>query len=250
MPKIGLVTDIHANTEALDAILSALDREKIDHLVCLGDIVGYGAEPAGCVSRIRKHARVSILGNHDAAVAGKMDLRYYHDEVASVFPKHRKQLGQEDLAWLAERPYEVLDADASAAYCHGNPGYPEAFGYLLQPLGASLAADQRPDLAHLRAVFFGHSHLPRCFEVAPDRTATNLARDGLVQLREGYRYFVSVPSVGQPRDYDPRAGAVVYDADAGTLEFLRVEYDVDRAAQKILEAGNPSEYAYRLYRGI
>lgn len=249
--KIGLITDIHANIEALTAVLAELDREGVDQIVCLGDVVGYGADPEACCTLVRQRAALTLVGNHDAGAVGRLNLSRYHDEVREVLESHRRLISPENYAWLQSLPFEEVDEVASAAYCHASPEDPEVFHYVLDADSASIAAyARRQDLGHLRAVFFGHSHLPRCFAVDADYEVVCSGKQGVITLRPDLRYYISVPSSGQPRDYDVRAGAGIYDTEASTFTFVRVEYDYEAAARKIEVAGYPSEYAIRLYHGV
>ena len=248
--RIGLITDIHANIAALEAVLGALDRAGVDQIVCLGDIVGYGADPEACCNRVRERAQLTLLGNHDAGICGRIDPLYYHQSVRQVINWHRRAVSPENREWLRALPHEVVDEVASAAYCHASPINPEAFEYLTSSEGATLAARSREDLRGVRAVFFGHSHLPRCFQVDADLRASCIAIEGVVQLQPGCQYFVSVPSVGQPRDFDCRAGGGIYDTGIGAFEFVRVDYDFEAAADKIRAAHYPREFADRLSRGV
>src|SRR5262245_4180811 len=121
MPRFGIFSDVHANQEALIAVLKAFESERIDRFICLGDVVGYGASPNECCDLVRKAAQHTILGNHDAAVAGRMDYSYYYDAARHALDLHAAVLRPENMAWLKTLPYEVRDLQAGVQFCHGSP---------------------------------------------------------------------------------------------------------------------------------
>jgi len=248
--RIAIMTDIHANLEALEVVLEAIGRAKVDLVACLGDVVGYGADPEACCALVRKHAAFTVVGNHDAAVAGRRRGAYHHEDVSAVIRAHQAMISAESMAWLRALPFEELLPEASAAFCHGSPSDPEQFYYLMRPQEASYVARCRPDLENFAATFFGHTHLPVCFEVAKDFSCEDLGDPTAIKLQPGLRYFVSVPSVGQPRDCDPRTGFVVYDSSIPAVEFVRLDYDHETAARKIFQAGLPPRFAHRLSLGV
>src|SRR5438093_10514169 len=125
--RVGLFSDTHSNLEALSAVLRKLDEEGVDKLVCLGDTVGYGANPNETCDLVRSRAAVTILGNHDAAVAGRMDYSYYYDAARNALDLHARQLSQENMVWLRNLPYEVREGDIT--FCHGSPINLAAFEY-------------------------------------------------------------------------------------------------------------------------
>lgn len=250
--RIGLISDIHGNLEALHACLRALEGENVDEVACLGDVVGYGADPEACCDLVRKAARLCLLGNHDAGVCGRLDLSYFHDEARDAILMHRYQLSPENLAWLNALPYQAtvhIAGQGGVAYCHGDPVSPQDFGYIVSASHVETSAAVCTDLQGVRAVIFGHAHLPQAFEVSSGK-AKRVDRDVPIEMRRDRQYYFSVGSVGQPRDFDVRAACAVYDAGRQTFEFLRAEYDLDAAANKILAAGLPDYFALRLYRGV
>src|SRR5688572_16016520 len=126
--RYAIFSDTHANIEALTAVLKAYQSERIDRFVCLGDTVGYGASPNECCDKIRQLAAFTILGNHDAAVAGRMDYSYYYDAARNALDKHARQLSAANMNWLKELPYEVRENGIS--FCHGSPINLEEFEYI------------------------------------------------------------------------------------------------------------------------
>ena len=241
--RTAILSDIHSNLEALEAALGALTFLRVDRVVCLGDLVGYGADPQAVVSRIREVVQFTIMGNHDAAVAGKMDFLYYYDSAKEALVWTREQLSADNLAFLQALPYSR--EEGRACYVHGEPLEPETFNYLYLFEHAEF---MRYHYAQLKDVtFVGHSHLRRVYELSAD-DVIELPVEDLV-LRPDRKYAIAVGSVGQPRDYDPRAAFAVYDDESHAVTFHRAEYSVDAAAEKILRAGLPDYFAARLFSG-
>lgn len=242
--RTAILSDTHANLEALTAVLRAAEEDGAERFVCLGDTVGYGADPNECCDLVRERAVVTILGNHDAAVAGRMDYSYYYDAARHALDAHASALTQPNLRWLRALPYEHrVD---SIAFCHSGPFDHDKFEYVFTAEHAERFMPLRNDLAHL--TFFGHTHLCRAFALSDDGVADVIGER--VELRPDHRYVISVGSVGQPRDRDPRASYGLHDAEEGVLYFRRVSYDVTVAARKIVEAELEPNFALRLFLGV
>jgi putative phosphoesterase len=242
--KIGIFSDTHANLEALTAVIDAFDDEGVDKLVCLGDTVGYGANPNECCDIVKARAAFTILGNHDAAVAGRMDYSYYYDAARQALDLHAALLRPENMTWLQTLPYEVREGHVS--FCHGSPVNIEEFEYIFAPEQAARCLPEWERLADV--TFIGHSHL--CKSFALDRDDVHEVVASKFELRPGHKYIISVGSVGQPRDYDNRASYTVYDTEARLFEFKRVSYDIDTAAQKIFSAKLERNFGNRLFIGV
>lgn len=242
--RIGIFSDTHANLEALTAVLAELRRENPDKLVCLGDTVGYGASPEECCTLVRQAAAFSILGNHDAAVAGRMDYSYYYDAARQALDLHASLISDENMSWLRSLPYIVRQDDL--AFCHGSPINLEEYEYIFEP---DQAARCLPDWERLAEVtFIGHSHLGKAFALTRNDVYEVVAQE--FPLRPGMRYIISVGSVGQPRDCDPRAGYAIFDTVKRYFEFRRVPYDISSAARKIFQANLGHNFGDRLFRGM
>jgi diadenosine tetraphosphatase ApaH/serine/threonine PP2A family protein phosphatase len=243
--RYGIFSDTHANLEALEAVLREFDKQKVDALICIGDTVGYGAQPNDCCDRVRKLTKFTILGNHDAAVAGRMDYSYYYDAAREALDHHSAQVSEANMEWLRGLPYSQEDGDV--LFCHGSPVDMEQFEYIFTIDQASTCLPMWDELK--RATFIGHSHLCKAYALGKDRVYEVLTKD--FELHPEFRYIVSVGSVGQPRDHDPRASFTIYDTDRGTFEFKRVEYDVATAAQRIFDDNRLSDsFGARLFAGI
>jgi diadenosine tetraphosphatase ApaH/serine/threonine PP2A family protein phosphatase len=242
--RIGLFSDTHANLEALGSVLDALDAAKVDQLVCLGDTVGYGADPNPCCDLVRTRAAFCILGNHDAAVAGRMDYSYYYDAARQALDLHASLLSAENMTWLKTLPYERRQGHVN--FCHGSPVNLEEFDYVFSTEQAARCLPQWGELADV--TFIGHSHLCKAFALSADDVHEVVAQR--FEIRPGFRYIVSVGSVGQPRDYDNRASYAIYDEKARIFEFHRVPYDIESAANKIFAANLERNFGNRLFIGV
>lgn len=242
--RIGIFSDTHANIEALTSVMEAYHSERIDKFVCIGDTVGYGASPNECCDLIRELAAFTILGNHDAAVAGRMDYSYYYDAARNALDLHSRQLTAENMAWLKSLPYEVRDGDL--LFCHGSPVNLEEFEYIFSTEQAARCLDIWDELGMV--TFIGHSHLCKSFALTRTEVYEVVAEKFVI--RPDHRYIISVGSVGQPRDYDNRASYTIYDSDEKTFEFKRVPYDIDTAAQKIFDTDLERNFGNRLFLGV
>jgi diadenosine tetraphosphatase ApaH/serine/threonine PP2A family protein phosphatase len=244
--RLGIFSDVHANYEALSAVLEAYKRERIDIFYCLGDTVGYGGSPNECVDIIRRLARLTILGNHDAAVAGRMDYSYYYEAARHALDTHAAMLSPENMAWLKGLPYKEKLTDVGVDLCHGSPVRIEEFEYIFAPEQARECLPIYEELGQLTVI--GHSHLCKVFALALGEVEELPAVD--LTLDPGKKYIISVGSVGQPRDYDNRASYTVFDTSTRRFEFKRVEYDVETAADKVLRARLERNFAHRLFLGV
>ncbi len=244
--RLGIFSDVHANIEALSAVMEAFRHENIDEYYCLGDVVGYGASPNECADIVRKVAKVTILGNHDAAVAGRMDYSYYYEAARHALDTHARLLTAENLAWLKTLPYKHELNHVGLHLCHGSPVRLEEFEYIFAPEQARECLGIWDELGDLTLI--GHSHLCKVFALRPGEVEELPARR--FTLRKGWKYVVSVGSVGQPRDYDNRASFTIFDTEKREFEFKRVEYDIESAASKIFAGSLERNFGHRLFIGV
>ena len=242
--RIGIFSDTHANLEALRAVVDAYKKERIDRYICLGDTVGYGGSPNECCDIVRELAAFTILGNHDAAVAGRMDYSYYYDAARQALDLHADVLSKANMDWLRGLPYSRHEAELY--FCHGSPVNLQEFEYIFAPEQAALCLPIWDELGDV--TFIGHSHLCKSFALTRTEVYEVVAQK--FAIRPGHRYIVSVGSVGQPRDYDNRASYTIYDSSERTFEFKRVAYDIDGAAQKIFAADLERNFGNRLFLGV
>lgn len=245
--RYGIISDIHGNLEALEQVLEELG--DADEVICLGDVVGYGANPNECCERIRNTCSVILMGNHDAAVIGMMDLQWFNPFAKDAILWTRQQLSQENLKFLKSLR-SVKRIDNMLIAVHGSIRDPLEEYILSEEIALASMKRMPPDV---RVMFCGHTHVAEAYEWYP-RTKTmgrvSLSRGGSIRILEQAHYIINCGSVGQPRDYNRMASFAVYDVDSGEVTIKRVEYDVDKAAQKIIEAGLPRELAIRLYYGV
>lgn len=239
--RYAVVSDVHGNLEALGAVLEDVARHGAT-LVCLGDVVGYGADPARCVDLVGGRALVTVAGNHEHAVVGRVDRRWFNPVARAAAVWTEAALGADRLAWLAALPLTAEIEDATLV--HASPRSPEEWDYLVSAADGFTAL---PAFA-TRLCFVGHSHVPAVWSVGSSGPQW---RPGAVDvtLEPGRRYLVNVGSVGQPRDGDPRAAYATWDTEARRVRVVRVAYDVDTARRKIIEAGLPRVLGDRLVVG-
>lgn len=238
--RAAVISDIHGNLEALEAVLTECDRCGVEAIYCLGDIVGYGADPVACVARIRERAAFVCAGNHDWAAAGRIDTEGFNTIAASAIAWTRDQLSAADAGWLGA--LELTEQRGDVLYVHGSPHEPADFHYVFGASDASLALSS----TDARIVFVGHSHRGLVYRDADREIDT---RDGIDVPESAGRCLVNVGSVGQPRDRDPRASFCVWDVERGILRLTRISYDVSLAQEKIIRAGLPESLANRLGPG-
>jgi predicted phosphodiesterase len=245
--RLGIFSDIHANLEAFSAVLEAYRTESIDIYYCLGDTVGYGGSPNECADLVREVAKKTILGNHDAAVSGRMDYSYYYEAARHALDAHASMLSEKNMAWLKSLPYEEKLEDINVLLCHGSPVRLEEFEYIFAPEQARECLAIWDKIGHITLI--GHSHLCKVFALGAGGTVEELPAVDF-DLAPDKKYIVSVGSVGQPRDFDNRASYTVYDSDKKRFEFKRIEYDIELAADKVLRARLERNFAHRLFIGV
>jgi diadenosine tetraphosphatase ApaH/serine/threonine PP2A family protein phosphatase len=238
-------SDIHGNLEALEAVVQHAGAARADFFLCLGDVVGYGADPNACIDALRALPRWACLrGNHDAAVIDPGERTFFHEVALEGIQFTASRLTEENKRFLAALPYTYTD-HATYMGVHASPSRPEAWDYVLDHAGAARAFAAMG--AH-RIAFIGHSHAPVIF--GDDGRVQRFPADAAVALElDRARYVINVGSVGQPRDGNPDAAYVLYDDAVDTVRLLRVPYDRERAAEKILRAGLPAVLAERLLVG-
>lgn len=244
--RLGILSDIHANYEALSAAIEAFKGEDVDEYYCLGDTVGYGGSPNECADLVRDLVKATILGNHDAAVAGRMDYSYYYEAARHALDLHAQLLTPDNMNWLRGLPYQIKLDEIGVHLCHGSPVRLEEFEYIFAPEQARECLPIFDQLGQLTLI--GHSHLCKVFALTPNTVEELPPID--FDLDRGKKYIVSVGSIGQPRDYDNRASYTIYDSGKRRFEFKRVEYDIETAADKVLRAKLERNFAHRLFIGV
>lgn len=239
--RYAILSDIHGNLEALRAVLAdAADRA--DAVLCLGDVVGYGADPDPCIELVAARCLVVVAGNHEYAVAARLDLEWFNPYARAAAEWTRARLDDDACAWLAALP--LVGEVGDATLVHASPSHPEDWDYLLEAEDGYAAF---PAFA-TRLCFVGHSHVPAVWAQGSWGREHEKGPVEIV-IEAGCRYVVNVGSVGQPRDRDARAAYVLWDVEGRRVTLRRVPYDVARARQKILDAGLPRFLADRLADG-
>lgn len=242
--RFAVLADIHANLQALTAVLSRVDELDCDGIFCLGDMVGYGARPAECLDLLTGRQARCLIGNHEALVLEITDPLHFNPAARLAVEYTREQLRPEQLEMLGALP-DRHEADERTLMVHGSPADRDA--YLLTGIDLDLA---RQGLAgsDLNLCFFGHTHLPVCHGPG-DRGREHRPGSGLKVLDPNELTFVNPGSVGQPRDRDPAAAFAWWDRTTHAVVFERIAYDVEAARQDILAAGLPQALGDRLRVG-
>lgn len=216
---LGVISDVHANRVALDAVLD--DMPRVDGLVCAGDVVGYNPWPADCVAAIRERDVPTVMGNHDRAVASGTAFRF--NDMARAGVEHaRDELDEGALEWLSDLPDDRVVADGRVKLVHGHPDDPDRYTYPGEFAPSFLGSED--------ALVMGHTHVQ-----------SHAAYEEGIVMNPG--------SVGQPRDGDPRAAYALLDLDEMTVEERRVDYDIEAVVEAVREAGLPDRIGRRLYDG-
>ena len=244
--RYAIFGDIHANIEALEAVLDDAKSQDVTDYFCLGDVVGYNASPCECIKRVRELGAITVRGNHDHYCSHDESLEDFQPNAASVVTWTRNQLSADDIEWLANLPmFKILPG---MTLVHGTLDMPELWGYVFDNLDAEAHfAYQRTPVC-----FHGHTHVPVIFQKhgsVVERVELPKPGEPFKLAPFGRRYFINVGSVGQPRDGNPRSSYVIYRPEAHEVEFRRVSYDIETAADKVRKAGLPERGADRLLYG-
>jgi diadenosine tetraphosphatase ApaH/serine/threonine PP2A family protein phosphatase len=238
--RLAVLSDIHGNYDALQAVLEALEKEAIDAYACLGDIVGYGPQPCECLHEIQRRGSFVIAGNHDYAVTERIGMDTFNSLAKDAILWTKAQLSAEDLQFLASLP--LVEKADGAELVHGSLYAPELFDYVQTSYDAYLSMSRMK--ANL--CFLGHSHVPVTFI---QRDYIQYSFGTLVEIPADSKVLVNVGSIGQPRDKDPRACFAVYDSVERTVAIRRIAYDIDAVVTKIRKAGLPASLGERLRVG-
>ncbi|MEW5798480.1 MAG: metallophosphoesterase family protein [Bacteroidota bacterium] len=231
---IAIISDIHSNLEALTVVLNEIERLKIRQVYCLGDVVGYGANPNECIHLLWERNIPCVAGNHDKAAIKEIDIDDFSDAARSGIAWTRSVLTHESIQYLKSLPLSLVEH--GIMFVHSSPDEPQEFRYLIYPEDTlfSYKAFSVP------LCVVGHTHRPVVF--CEDMVSTHIVRDK--------KFIVNAGSVGQPRDGNWRACFMLVDTDAWSIEYVRLEYDVKTAREKILAAGLPKKLGDRLLVGI
>jgi predicted phosphodiesterase len=238
--RYAILGDIHANLEALQVVLEDSRQQRCTHYACVGDVVGYCANPKECLDIVRQMDMPTVKGNHDEYCSAEAALEGFNPHAAEAVEWTRLQLSEEDRHWLRDLKYMRLVANF--AIVHATLDGPQRWGYVADKLAAAASFTYQ----NTAVCFFGHTHLPLAF------IRDSVVRGGTYskfRVEPGRKYFINVGSVGQPRDGNPRAAYVIYDMVDNTVELRRLDYDIATAQAKIRAAGLPERLADRLAYG-
>lgn len=238
--RFAIFGDIHANLEALEAVLADSDRNSCTHYVCLGDIVGYNANPHECVEIVRAMECPVVKGNHDEQASISADLSGFNPLAEEAINWTRQNLTAEDKKWLTE--LKLIRQVRDFTIVHSTLDTPHKWGYVFNQLDATASFNYQ----HTQLCFYGHTHAPRLY--VRDQSVRAVPFDKH-RIEQGKKYFINVGSVGQPRDGDWHAAYAIYDVERQYIELRRIEYDIYTAQDKIVEAGLPQRLADRLAMG-
>jgi diadenosine tetraphosphatase ApaH/serine/threonine PP2A family protein phosphatase len=244
--RAAVISDVHSNQPALETVLAAIDEAGVEEIWCLGDVVGYGAQPDACADLIQQRCDICLAGNHDLAVLGDLDVATFSETAATAVEWTRENISAATVEFL--RGLEPAAARAGVGLFHASPSDP-IWEYVLSIDQAEVGLDAQEQ----RVGVIGHSHIALFF-TRPDGARRGAAQgaqagDGAVLGLESGNWLLNPGSVGQPRDSDPRAAWLELDTEELTARFHRVSYDVATAAETILAAGLPSQLAERLEIG-
>lgn len=236
----AFISDIHGNLEALTEVMSAITEIKPDRLICLGDVIGYGANPEECAQIVRDEVDICLMGNHEAAVVGNLDISYFTPYARDAALWTRDNITEATLNWITTLPFTGKIDDFSIV--HGSLYQPDMFNYVQTIADAEFNFNAMDT----NLLFLGHSHQPLAFFNTDPMTYT-LGPD--IELEHAEKTIINIGSVGQPRDENPDSSFATYDSEKQLVTIHRIKYDVDTAAQKIIDAGLPEALAMRLPAG-
>ena len=244
--RLAIVSDIHGNLPALEAVLAEIDSAGPDEVWCLGDVVGYGAEPNECTELVADRCTVCLAGNHDLAVLDAIDISTFSPAAAEAAEWTRSRLSEPARDFLAG--LHAADESRDVAMYHASPR-DHVWEYVLWPeqAGECIARQAK------RIALVGHSHIALCFRAADDgdvdaTEGAQVSAGTKLDLQEG-SWLLNPGSVGQPRDGDPRAAWLELDTEAWTASYRRSDYEIERAAESIAAAGLPEHLGKRLFVG-
>ena len=240
--RYGIFSDIHSNFEALSAVIRAYQKENINTYLCIGDLVGYGANPIECIEKVKDLASFIVAGNHDWASVDLFSIDFLNPLAAEAILWTKKMLSDSDRAYLASLKLVYKNDDLTLA--HGTLDKPQEFSYMVD----DYAASESFNWLETNILFVGHTHVPGVFIQDKDGHII-YNRNNVTEVEPEKKYIVNVGSVGQPRDANPKAAYCVYDSDKKTVEIKRVPYDIETTANKIIHSGMPHFLADRLFEG-
>jgi predicted phosphodiesterase len=240
--KFGIISDIHGNLEALEVVLKEIKKEDCNEIIFLGDLVGYGANPNECVELLRQEKIVGVAGNHDYAVLKKTPIDDFNPYAKEAILWTQKVLTKES-QWYLDA-FLLVNKSYPFHIVHSSPAEPSDWYYLFT------IEEIIPQFNYFSypVCLVGHTHIPFCVAKREDGRI-EIIKENKFELKNDRQYIINVGSVGQPRDRNPKASFAIYDTKTNIFEIRRVEYDIEKAADKIIKANLPPILAERLFYG-
>jgi len=241
--RIGIFSDIHSNLEALKVALTFLSKQKVGQYLFVGDLVGYGANPNECIDLVKKLKCFSVAGNHDYGVLSRIDIENFNDAAKQAIVWTKKELNPTSKVFL--ETFTIQNHFRNFLLVHSTPHLPDSWEYMF----TLKQAQNEFKFFKEQICITGHSHCP--FIVEKDETKNEFKRitEPRFKIKEKFRYLINVGSIGQPRDGDARNCVALFDTKTNYFELYRLEYDIKLAQKKIIDAGLPPAFAYRLADG-
>ncbi|MBD3314670.1 MAG: metallophosphoesterase [Chitinivibrionales bacterium] len=241
--RYAVISDIHGNVDALQAVLKDIERRAVDSIICLGDIVGYYPDPEACVKLVNGNVSHAVAGNHDYAAIGKIDTQNFTYYAFAAMEWTKRNLSARAKEYLAS--LSLAGEIEDMYYTHSSPSNPQDFTYVF-PDSEVAIFEAFNSLDH-RLNFIGHTHWPSI--MLQDQDKIMLYTDHCVEIAQKYYYLINVGSVGQPRNFDPRSCYAIYDTMASEVTLIHVEYDFKVTQKKVIENNLPAFLADRLQKG-
>lgn len=238
--KYAIISDIHSNLAALQNALDYIKTEKVDQIICLGDVVGYGPRPNECIELVKENCDVCLMGNHDHAVLGLTDIEYFNQYARDSVVWTQKHLDPENKKFLKNLPF--THEINGVLFVHSTPLKPEEWNYIFSDQDAQRNFDSYPN----SLCFIGHSHIPVIFPYEK----SSFFKEELQLDLNAERYIINVGSIGQPRNEDPRSCFVIYNDETHSIKYIRLEYDVKKTFQEIIDNKLSPFLAMRLLHGF
>jgi predicted phosphodiesterase len=240
--RYGIFADVHSNLEALERVLGVYKNEAIEQYLCLGDVVGYAANPVECIEEIKPLARVTIAGNHDWAAVNLFSIDYFNPRAREAIFWTKRNLDDKSRYFLES--LKLTHKNENLTLAHGTLDKPSGFNYMTD----GYSAEETFRLLENNICFIGHTHIAGTF--IKDRDGhIDYTEDNRIEIKAGNQYIINVGSVGQPRDGNPAAAYCIYDTEKKEVRIKRIDYDIESARKKIIDAGLPAFLGHRLFLG-
>lgn len=240
--RYGIFADIHSNLEALDTVIAAYKKEAIDKYLCIGDIVGYAANPKECIEKIKALCMITVAGNHDWAAVDLFSADYFNPVAREAIFWTKRNLDDSDKYFLES--LKLIYKNEHLTLVHGTLNNPQEFNYMTD----GYTAEETFNLLEINICFVGHSHVAGMF-IKDKSEQLHYREDNSLNIKDENKYIINVGSVGQPRDGNPQAAYGIYDTVKKEVQIKRIDYNIEKTRKKIIRAGLPHFLADRLALG-